>query len=62
MTEEIILQARDTLIRCWDEWDAEANNEAQNEQDNEAWFNFMECQVETVLRGMAEALASNHVK
>lgn len=47
-----IRDACEVIIRMWDEWDAEASQEAQQSQDSEAWFKLMEGQLESVIAGM----------
>ena len=47
-----IRDAVEVLIRLWDEWDANAQQEAQKTQNPEAWFEEMTDQVGAVLTGM----------
>lgn len=48
--------ARDTIVRCWDEWEEDAGRAAQREQENEAWFRCMNAQLECVLYGMLDQI------
>ncbi len=50
--------ARDTIIGCWNEWEQDAGEEAQQAQDNDAWFNAMNAQLECVLYGMLDQIRS----
>ena len=50
--DDRIRDATDILIRCWEEWAASAEEDAQREQDDEAWFDAMRDQVGAVLTGM----------
>lgn len=47
-----IRDAMETIIRCWDEWEAEASQEAQMHQDDQFWFEEMQNQIGAVLTGM----------
>jgi hypothetical protein len=46
--------AREAIIACWDDWEREAEQEAQREQNNDAWFSFMNAQLDEVLTGMLD--------
>jgi len=47
-----IKDARDTIIRLWDEWNAEAETDAARNQDLQCWFEVMENHIGAVLTGM----------
>jgi hypothetical protein len=51
---EVVGDAVHTLIRMWPEWEADANQQAQQQQDNEAYFGTMTPQVEAVVGGMLD--------
>lgn len=53
---EHLADAIDTIIACWDEWESDASQDAQVEQDNEAWFDAMNQQLAVVLVGMLERM------
>ena len=53
---QAVEDAGDTILCCWDDWEASASQDAQNEQDNEAWFRGMEAQIEAVLYGMLDQI------
>lgn len=47
-----IRDACETIIRMWDEWEAEASQEAQQAQDSQAWSDSMMEQLGSVITGM----------
>lgn len=51
---EIVADAVNTIIRGWDENDAEAGQEAQQAQNPDAWFEYMQCQIEAVVGGAVD--------
>lgn len=51
---EAVGEAVNTLIRMWPEWEADANQAAQQQQDNDAYFDAMTPQVEAVVGGMLD--------
>jgi hypothetical protein len=54
--------ARNTIIACWTEWDADASEAAQIEQDNEAWFSAMNAQLDCVLYGMLDDIPDSDMQ
>jgi hypothetical protein len=53
-----VQDARDTIIACWSEWDGEASQDAQSAQNNEAWFDCMNAQLDCVLYGMLDQIST----
>lgn len=47
-----ITEAMHTILNCWDEWDAESQNDAQRHQSTEAYDYGMQAQLSAVLIGM----------
>ena len=55
--QKAVEDARETLLTCWDEWDADAGQDAQREQSNDAWFAAMNAQIDCVLFGLLDQIA-----
>lgn len=53
-TKEIVADAVNTIIRGWDENEAEAGQEAQQAQNPDAWLDYMQCQIEAVVGGAVD--------
>jgi hypothetical protein len=47
--------ARDTIINCWEQWERGAGEE-EARAGGDAWFDFMNSQIESVLYGMLDRL------
>lgn len=47
-----ICDACEVIIRMWDQWEAEASQEAQQAQDPQPWFESMMEQLGSVITGM----------
>jgi hypothetical protein len=54
--------ARETILCCWDDWEQEAGEDAQNQQSNDAWFDAMNAQIDCVLYGMLDQIPALSVK
>lgn len=48
--------ARATILACWDEWEQGAGEAAQQAQCDDAWFDFIQAQLDAVLYGMLDEL------
>lgn len=47
-----VYEAIHTIIHCWSDWEAEANQQAQFHQSNDVWFHELEAQLRAVIEGM----------
>lgn len=54
--DERVRDAVETIVRCWDEWEAIASQDAQQAQDPQAWIDEMHGQVEAVVGGLVDEL------
>lgn len=50
--DDRIRDTMEVILRCWEEWDASASQQAQQQQDQQAWFEEMQDQLGAVLTGM----------
>lgn len=51
-SEDRIEEAISVILHCWDDWDADAQQEAQQAQSPAGWLDVMEEQLRVVLQGM----------